>query len=89
MQQNSHKIPPLMQQTFSQSDLSQFWSTLNNHPPAVNNHSISSNNSVIAQLESFNVQKNTLREQIIQSEKNLQGHHRVRNFVRFLWTFCD
>lgn len=81
MQQNSHQIPSLMQQTFSsQSDLSQFWSTLNNHPPAVNNHSISSNNSVIAQLESFNVQKNTLREQIIQSEKNLQGHHRVRIF---------
>lgn len=75
-----------MQQTFSQSDLS-FWSTLNNHPPAVNNHSISSNNSVIAQLEAFKFQKNTLGEQIIQSEKNLQGHHRVR--INFFLTFCD
>lgn len=81
---NTHQIPPLMQQTFSQSDLSQLWSTPNNnHPPPVN-HSIPSNNSVINQLEALNTQRNKLREQLIESDQNLQGQHRVRIFYFFL-----
>jgi hypothetical protein len=35
------------------------------------------NSSLVAQLESINTQQQKLREQIIQSEKNLQAQHQV------------
>ena len=62
-------IPPSAMSPFPPSGLAQVWTST---PPPT-----APPNAVNAQIEALNIQQNSLRDQIRQSEQNLQAQHGV------------